>query len=255
MIKIGIPARFLYPHPSRPLLGDKTMIYMGREIPRLIAHPDVLPVLIPDLDDKELLASLLHEMNGFIFQGGNDIAPERYGESPLRKDWEGDAERDSYEWDILDHAVKNEKPVLGICRGIQLINVYFGGKLFQDISHCRPEALTHNDYPLYEGLTHEVNFAKGGILEKLYGLESGHKVNSIHHQGIKELGKGLRVEAVSPKDGLIEGISWGGKKEAPLVLGVQWHPEFDPLPNAETISSKPLSDYFLSLCRSHWESP
>ena len=244
MIKIGIASSFLYPYAARhEALGPKTMIYTVREMPRLVARSGVMPILIPDLDDPQLLREFLDQMDGFLFTGGNDLAPESYGENPLNSKCEGDSERDRHEFEVIDYAVRNRRPVLGICRGMQLINVYFGGTLHQDIAHDLPKALKHQDYALFDELIHSISLVPGGLLEKLYGARENIVVNSIHHQAVKVLGKGLRVEAMGTEDEVIESISDGER-----VLGVQWHPEFPSASQEQVLSPIPLVDYFISLC-------
>src|SRR5690606_38817603 len=117
MLKIGISACFMYPDPTRIVFGKKTLNYLENDMAQYIARQGVLPVLLPDLQE-DVLIDLLEEMDGFVFQGGNDVAPQSYGEEPiLAGRWMGDTYRDEYELKIMDYAVKTGKPVFGICRG------------------------------------------------------------------------------------------------------------------------------------------
>ncbi|HOZ94826.1 MAG TPA: gamma-glutamyl-gamma-aminobutyrate hydrolase family protein, partial [Ottowia sp.] len=137
-----------------------------------------------------------------------------------------------------------DKPVLGICRGCQLLNVYFGGTLVQDIPSQWPGAIAHSDTAHYDRLAHEVHFMPGSRLADIYGYEP-RRVTSIHHQCVDRLGRDLVLEARSPIDLVPEGIRHTGY---PFVLGVQWHPEFHLNGNgaaADILDSGPLMMAFL----------
>jgi putative glutamine amidotransferase len=192
---------------------------------RYVSQKGILPILIPDLAQNSL-SDILDELDGFIFQGGSDLAPETYEEKPIIEGrWLGDAHRDEYELFIMDYAVKNNKPILAICRGMQLMNVYFGGSLYQDISTQKPETLSHRDAIKYDSVHHGIDFSGKNVLSDLYKDIRNPVVNSVHHQGVKVLGNKLKVLAVSREDNIIEAIEY---TDAPAgrVLGVQWHPEF-----------------------------
>lgn len=114
MIKIGISSCFMYPDPSRLVFGPKTLSYLENDMARYIARKGVMPVLIPDIAD-DLLYDMLDQMDGFVFQGGTDLAPATYGEDPiLPGKWLGDAVRDAYELKVLDFAFQNQKPIFAI---------------------------------------------------------------------------------------------------------------------------------------------
>ena len=151
-----------------------------------------------------------------------DISPETYGQKPWVDKAEYDPIRDDYELGLLRGFIEAEKPVLGICRGCQLLNVYFGGTLIQDIPTQWPGAILHNDTHRYDRLIHELHFMPGSRLSDIYGYEP-RRVTSIHHQCVDQLGKGLVLEARSPIDLVPEGIRHPGHR---FVMGVQWHPEF-----------------------------
>jgi putative glutamine amidotransferase len=208
---------------------------------------DVLPVLIPDLKGNAL-THMLAQMDGFVFQGGSDVCPETYAEEYLDKNkWPGDATRDSYELKIADYAFKHSKPILGICRGAQLLNVFFGGTLYQDLQTQNQYAWKHRDAREYDNIYHPIEFIPEAILDNLYRHEKNPHVNSIHHQGIKTLGKGLIVEAISPQDKLIEAFSHQNMDEK-FVLAVQWHPEFSTNKD-KIIPSDLIYNYFLNAVR------
>ncbi|MDO8461499.1 MAG: gamma-glutamyl-gamma-aminobutyrate hydrolase family protein [Deltaproteobacteria bacterium] len=247
MIKIGVTACFLYPDPNRPVFGPKTLSYLENEMADYLAHQGAMPVLIPDLGEKKL-KEFLAEIDGFVFPGGSDLAPESYREKPIQNGkWLGDPYRDAYELKILDAAIRQGKPVLGICRGCQLINVYFGGTLYQDISSQKEGTLVHRDAGEYDKVNHTIQFQSGGFLEKIYGRATPKMVNSVHHQGVKDLGKGLVVEAISPEDQLIEAVSYKDPKK--FVVGVQWHPEFSETLKGKVLPPEPLYEAFLEVVK------
>lgn len=229
-MRLGLSPCFLYPDPSRTVFGPKTLTYFENEMVRYIGDAGFEPHLIPLMDNLEQL-----EIDGLVLQGGSDIAPESYGETPIGE-WRGDLFRDRYELRLIEHAVKRGIPVFGICRGFQLLNVYFGGSLYQDLQTQRAETRSHRDAGLYDTVAHEVSICPGGFLSGIYPERIS--VNTVHHQGIKELGSGLEVEAVSSEDGIIE--SFSGEE----VLGVQWHPEFSHTLGNEVADPLPLLQRF-----------
>lgn len=241
MIKLGITSCFLYPDPNRSVFGPKTLSYIENNMASYVTRKGILPVLIPDIV-PELQQDILDEMDAFVFQGGVDLAPESYGESPIGK-WKGDRIRDQYELKIMDYAIKSGKPVLGICRGMQLMNVYFGGTLYQDTESQNRSASSHRSAALYDTIKHPILFTKGGFLESLYTDEINPQVNTIHHQAVKNLGKDLESYATSP-DGLIEAIGYVNEPHG-KVIGVQWHPEFTPTLKNELINADILFDAFI----------
>lgn len=247
MLKIGISAGFMYPDQNRLVFAPKTLSYLENDMARYITKAGVLPVMIPDLDD-DLMRSIVSEMDGFVFQGGTDMAPQAYGEKPIGK-WKGDPVRDSYELKLFDMAVKTKKPILAICRGMQLMNVYFGGTLYQDTETQLDDVLIHRDAAEYDFLSHKIAFVRGKILEKIYKEELCTHINSIHHQSVKSLGKNLEILAESPEDGMIEAIGYT-KAPAGWVMGVQWHPEFSDTLKDSVIDADKLYNFFLTQVRS-----
>ena len=230
---IGISARIHHPiGPQRDLGGvyTKTLHYLEQSVAHWVLAKDVLAVMIPAIESDGLiersemsLASYAEHLDGLVLQGGADVAPESYGETPLHADWAGDRIRDRYEIDLFNAFVAAGKPVLGICRGCQLINVALGGTLFQDIPTQVTEAISHRDVDLYERALHDVNLVQGSRLAEMYPGVRQAKINSIHHQAVKGLGRDLVVEALGVPDGIVEAIRWRGPS---YVFGMQWHPEF-----------------------------
>ncbi|WP_162339745.1 gamma-glutamyl-gamma-aminobutyrate hydrolase family protein [Cyclobacterium salsum] len=225
MLKIGISACFMYPDPSRVVFGPKHLAYVEGDMFSYVSQEGILPVLIPDLPFHKL-TGILAELDGFVFQGGTDLAPQSYGEEPIVSGkWLGDPYRDAYELRLMDYAIQHQKPVLGICRGLQLLNVYYGGTLYQDISLQVPDSIVHRDAKLYDQVTHKIKLAPGKTLEKIYPEKEMDTVNSVHHQGIKMLGEGLEVLASCREDGMVEAVQASGVPNL-NVIAVQWHPEF-----------------------------
>jgi len=190
----------------------KALLKMG-------ALPVMLPIGIPltSLDD------LLVKFDGVLFSGGADIDPQRFDGEEHERIYGVDTARDEFEIRFLDKLIKAQKPLLTICRGTQVLNVALGGSLYTDICDQMPNALKHDCFPGFspDYLAHSVQFEGDSRLRSILG---GDEIltNSLHHQGIKDMGKGLTVTACAP-DGLVEAIEVDGH---PFAVGVQWHPEW-----------------------------
>lgn len=249
LTKIGLSSCFMYPDKNRVSYPQKTLQYMEWDLVQYLSRTGVLPVLIPDVKEP-LLSQYMQELDGIVLHGGVDMAPQSYGEGPIDQErWPGDPRRDQYELLLLKLAFSLNKPILGICRGCQVLNVFFGGTLFQDILTQREGSLIHRDADVYDRLSHEISILPGGHLHSLYqGQETlPNRVNTVHHQGIKVLGKNLQVEAVCPVDQMIEGISYQHKEDK-FILGVQWHPEYSHALPGEVLPEQPIFDLFLKEC-------
>jgi putative glutamine amidotransferase len=254
MIKIGVSSCFMYPDPARAVFGHKTLLYLEKDMSLYLSREGVMPILIPDLP-PEALAAFLAELDGFVFQGGADLSPKTYGDTPIENNrWPGDAHRDQYELKIMDYAFKNKKPILAICRGFQVMNVYFGGTLHQDLLIQTKTLVQHRDAETYDRVHHEVALTKNSLLKGLYENAEKLIVNSVHHQGIKTLGKNLTVDAICPTDQLIEAIHYTGIPEN-FVLGVQWHPEFSHSLKGLVVDPSPIYDYFLKAVKNRITHP
>lgn len=185
------------------------------------------PVVLPFTQDVSIYETLLPTMDGFLLSGGEDIDPVRYGEEIIfGKQQEIYPDREEVEYLIINYARQYDVPLLGICRGMQMINVAFGGKLYQDVDGQflqieSGENPTHWQKTAYDTCAHSVRIQKDTALAKVLG-EGPVDVNSMHHQGIRELGDGLKANAIT-EDGLIEGVE---AEELTFLMGVQWHPEF-----------------------------
>lgn len=186
---------------------------------RAVTRAGGVPVLLPSLASPEQIAVYYRELAGFIFSGGGDLAPHHYGAEPLRGLGEITPQRDFFEMALMRLILAGEKPFLGICRGLQLLNVAAGGTLYQDLKGVTK--LQHQQDAPRWCVTHSVQVVPESEMSQLLSRDS-FAVNSFHHQGINQLGEGLRAAAHS-KDGLIEALesSHKGKK----IMAVQWHPE------------------------------
>jgi putative glutamine amidotransferase len=190
-----------------------------------------VPVVLPISHDPEILSRMLDGIDGLIMTGGEDIDPLKwFGEEPIPGQGQIVPERDSFDIALIRMAVERDLPLLGICRGHQLLNVAFGGTLYQDIpSQVKGSLVKHRQQaPRYYG-THTINIEKGSLLHKQIGLEKV-AVNSYHHQAVKDIAPGFKVTARSA-DGIIEAIEKIGSKR---VFGVQFHPEGFTASNIDT---------------------
>ena len=156
-LRIGVSARIYY--PAGPVLDmggvwTKTLHYLEQSVAHWVLGGGALPMMVPAVDADSLikrrdidLSHYAESLDGLVLQGGNDVAPESYGENPLHPDWHGDRVRDRYEIALVQAFVQAGKPVFGICRGFQLLNVMYGGTLLQDIATQRPDSPAHRDGP------------------------------------------------------------------------------------------------------------
>lgn len=237
---------FFYPDPSRVVFGHKSLTYMENDMAKYIASTEVMPVLLPDVEDR-ILNNILAEMDGFVLSGGTDMAPSSYKEEGIENyKWPGDPIRDAYELKVLDFAYTNHKPVFGICRGLQVINVYFEGSLYQDITTQTGSPEKHRCPDEYDKRHHTVDVVGGSLISKLYENAKTLRVNSVHHQAVKALGKNLVVNATSCVDGLVEACT---HSERDNIFAVQWHPEFSHTLGDLICSPTPLLNHFLQLVR------
>ncbi len=179
--------------------------------------------IMSSFQEGEDLDALVKMSDGVFLTGGADVDPGLYGEE--KKDYcdEPEPDRDKSDFAIISAALKFKKPILFVCRGSQIGNVYFGGTLYQDLKTDFGDKIIHPDYATYKGEnSHALKIVKGTPLYDLMGREEI-GVNSLHHQGIKDLGKGLKVMGTAP-DGLVE--SWYYDEDGQWARAYQWHPEF-----------------------------
>jgi putative glutamine amidotransferase len=248
MLYIGVSSCLFHPDPSRATFGPKTLCYLENDMARYLAREDVIPVLIPDLGSVGI-KRLAKQLYGLVLQGGVDLAPQTYGETPILEGrWKGDSIRDEYELAVMRAFLEEGKPVFGICRGFQLMNAYFGGTLYQDIATQRPASVRHRDADEYDRVHHGITWVDGSYMQQLYKDDTIAKVNSVHHQGVKDLGKGLLAQGHCSEDGIIEAFIHSGH-EPGKVMGVQWHPEYSHTLGDRIISPEPLITAFLSFAK------
>lgn len=252
-LRIGLSARIMHSVPAELGFRNKKLQYIEQSIAHWILSHGALAFMIPTTQtgDNFRRASIrvrdyVAALDGLVLQGGADVCPGSYGEEPLHPTWAGDRQRDLYELDLLWEFIIQKKPVLGICRGAQLINVAMGGTLYQDIPTQCLDAHTHVDPLLYDELQHEIVIEPDSVLARLYPELPTARVSSIHHQAVKTLGNGLKVEARAREDAMVEAIRWQGSS---YVFGVQWHPEFHPGTNHHLLDSAPILEDFLAVAR------
>jgi putative glutamine amidotransferase len=248
-LRIGLSARLLHEPPAELGFRGKMLQYLEQTVAHWLMAHGALAFMIPTVPQgasvtraQVSLGDCVRALDGLVLQGGADVSPASYGEEPLDATWAGDRVRDLYEIELFWECAIQRKPVLGICRGLQLINVALGGSLYQDIETQVPGAIRHVDRGAYDRNRHEIEIVPGTGLGRLYGLLRRATVNSIHHQSIKGLGRGLVVEAVSPADGVIEAVRWTG---ASYALGLQWHPEFQAAAESAMLDGSPILEEFL----------
>lgn len=212
----------------KPLIGlatglnkEETYLQVNNGYMRALENAGALPVVLPLTSDQEMLEAMIEQMDGILVTGGGDIDPAAYGELTSNACGPVETLRDAMEIPLIILALQKDKPILGICRGFQSMNVALGGTLYQDLPTDRPQSkLTHRQKQPERFPAHTVDVEEYSLLAEIAGTPFLH-VNSLHHQGVKELAPLLRRCAVAP-DGLIESFEY---PEHPFFLGVQWHPE------------------------------
>ena len=251
-LRIGVSARIFHPEPGAQGLRGKTLQYLEESIAHWVMSRGVIVFMIPTVGHEGMLhpsnirlRDYAKHLDGLLLQGGADVSPQTYAEISPRPEWPGDRVRDMYELELLHEFVESGKPVLGVCRGCQLINVAFGGTLYQDIASDVPTAGVHVSEH-YDQHRHAITFPEGSTFASMFPGRREAIVNSIHHQAVKNLGRDLTVEAVSAGDGLIEAVRY---RRSPFVVGVQWHPEFHRAGGPELLDCTPLLDTFLRTAR------
>ena len=245
---IGLSPRVLRNGP--PALGfpGKTLQYLEQSMAHWLMSLGALVVMLPTVDRVGPIRRSLTDvpdmvaaLDGLMLQGGTDIDPRAYGEAPTHTIGPVDALRDGFELELLRAFVAAGKPVFGVCRGMQLINVAYGGTLHQDLNADGATTTRHVRPELYDQHAHALRIGEGTWLSAIHDGATTARVNSIHHQGIKTLGQGLVAEAWA-EDGVIEAMRAPG---AGFLVGVQWHPEFHDGRDASLLAADPLLQAFL----------
>lgn len=213
---------------KKPMIGliplydeEKESLWMLPGYMEGIIEAGGIPIMLPLTEDDQILSQLENQCDGFLFTGGHDVSPELYGETPLKECGIICKERDAMEKKLFAMALEADKPVLGICRGIQFINAVLGGNLYQDLPAQHPSKLEHHQTPPYDIPIHKVKILENSPLHKLLNIPEL-AVNSYHHQAVKDLSPRLTAMAYSTDD-LVEAVYMKDKK---FVWAVQWHPEF-----------------------------
>ncbi len=253
MLKIGISACFFHADPRRAIFKGMTLQYIEQNMAHWVMQKDAMALMIPSpvgetrrQDSRVTVADYARELDALVLMGGSDVCPESYGEPALRPEWNGDRIRDDYEIALLRAFMDAGKPVLGVCRGTQVINVAFGGTLYQDLATQLPGALNHRNWEIYADNAHATSIVPGSGLAQLYPNLALTKTNSVHHQAARDIGRDLVVEAWSEPDRVIEALRWTGPS---YVFGVQWHPEFHTNGAVSYIDDTPILDDFLARAR------
>lgn len=217
---IGVTAGEVFnrDRPWSPVTYGQTHTYTDA-----IIHAGGIPVIIPLTFDKSVLKSICEKLDGLLLSGGNDIHPQVYGQKPYDMLVDLSDLRDSTDTYVLEQALKRDLPILAICRGMQMLNVYYGGDLYQDIPTDLPDATDHESSTKAENTKHEAHNIAISPDSKLCAIlrTTSITTNSHHHQAVKNLGKNLKVTAVAP-DGIIEGLETDDNR---FIVAVQSHPE------------------------------
>jgi putative glutamine amidotransferase len=252
-LKIGLSACFSHADPTRSLFTNKTLQYVEQSIAHWIMSSGAMVVMVPCPTGETArgdvtLAHYAEWLDGIVMHGGADVWPGSYGEVPLQDAWIGDRIRDLYDLALVEAFEQAGKPIFGVCRGLQLINVAFGGTLYQDIETQHEGALRHRDPVTYDLNFHEVDMVPGTRLAQIYPGVLRARVNSIHHQGIKRLAEGFEVEAWSSPDRVPEAIRRKPRPGRGYIAATQWHPEFHQ-PGANTLDDSAILQDFMAAAR------
>lgn len=224
-----------------PLWDDKrSRLWIAPEYLQWIELAGAVPFLLPMAAREDDLFLLLRRCDGILLTGGHDVDPSYYG--AVRAEACGPAclHRDEMEFSILRYCMEHRKPVFGICRGLQVINVFFGGTLWQDLPSERPADTQHGMQPPYDRAVHKVQAIEGTGMGAILG-RTVYSVNSLHHQAVRDLAPGLRCTALS-EDGLVEAVEY---PQLPFCMAVQWHPEY----LRDTEDSQKLVAAFVAACQ------
>lgn len=231
---------------TKPIIGCTVYRHQGAETGSLammalteayitaVQQAGGIPIMIPLGLTNSDLQTILSQVDGVLLPGGGDVDPTYYRHPPSSLIKRMDSDRDRVEIQVAQTAVAQQKPLLAICRGHQLLNVALGGTLWADVHQQMPEALVHdfNESHPRQHHAHTITVQPDSRLADYLGVQQT-AVNSLHHQGIRDLAPGLRAVATAP-DGLIEGVEL---PDHPFTIGVQWHPEWlvDELPTMQRL--------------------
>ncbi len=239
--KIGLATNLIYSegYPQPPVLRP----YVNIEYVDAVYKAGGIPVMLPEIPDEKDIAAQIEGLDGIFLTGGWDINPRLYGEEPSYECGYILSEVDEYYMALLRAAHNSHLPVFGICKGMQAINVYYGGTITQDIHTKYPNAYQHDQKGQRFAPSHTVHAQKDSFVEKLLGSDTLY-VNSHHHQAIEKVAPGFTVAARSD-DGIVESIE--GHFDDRIVCGVQWHPEM--MVYHGDLEMLPVLEYFVDACR------
>lgn len=216
---IGITASCIYESSQKLFLGYERM-YTNADYVNAVIAAGGIPVILPIVEDIEMIKNQVAAVDGVIIMGGHDVMPQFFDEEPLSCNGEILPKRDVYEMSLIKTSFDINKPIFGICRGLQIINVAFGGSLYQDISLIKRDIqIQHVQKADPKIRTHSIKTESNSILRKTFGETE--MVNSFHHMAINKVADNFAVTAKAP-DGVIEAIEYKGDH---YIVGVQFHPE------------------------------
>jgi putative glutamine amidotransferase len=218
--RIGVSANVMAPRYDRRFYVGKALQYAEEGMLDWIWREGGLPLVLPVVGDTDV-AGFVEHLDGLLLSGGEDVSPELYDQRVRRPEWAGNPRRDRFELALFEAFAARDRPILGVCRGHQVLNVALGGTLHQDLVEDGRVTDPHRDPVRYCRLRHDVRLRRPGYLFDLYGVE-GAAVNTVHHQAVDVLGDDLEVLAES-HDGLVEAVRHRSLRWA---VGVQWHPEW-----------------------------
>lgn len=220
----------------KPIIGVTAPLIQGKvtldqDVANSILLAGGIPYILPYTQDSTTLDEVISKMDGLLLSGGVDIDPTLFGEEPIPGLGEIMPERDALESALIIRSLKLDLPILAICRGIQMLNVAAGGNMYQDIYNQKSNLLQHSQRAPRTHLSHFVQIKKDSLLHSITGTDN-FKVNSFHHQAVKDPAPGFIISAIS-SDGVVEAIE---SQQHKYVVGVQWHPEF--LTTIDEVSKK-----------------
>ena len=235
-------------HNRRPVIGitsskddENRRIFIHHAYMEMVEKAGAIPVLLPMTDDESMLDDMIELCDGFILSGGGDMDSAWWGEELHKLAGGINPMRDRMEVALTRKLYERNVPTLGICRGVQVMNVALGGTLVQDIPSQVEQPIIHRDVPNQYEESHEVEVAEGTLLAAIIGCGRV-GVNTLHHQAVRDVAPGFTVAAKSP-DGVFEAIE---NREKRFFLGVQWHPERLGMKNKAAAA---LFAYFCKMCQ------
>lgn len=234
---IGVPCRIDAGHDR---------FYLRKQYSEALSHAGGIPVMLPLIPEKTYAEEVVRGLDAILLSGSNsDVDPHRYGEEPHPKIGSIIDQRDRTDLFLLDEIFQTGKPLLCICFGVQILNVYLGGTLWQDVESQVKQAVKHEQSGMEGYRSHTIRVKPKSLLRQLAGLTVT-RVNSFHHQAIRKVAPTLVATAESP-DGIVEAVELRKPERGQFLLGVQWHPEIGW--ETDALSQK-IFAHFVSAARS-----